>query len=68
MSTLPPRMSATRSFRDSVLIDGVGVYRVGVENRLADIAQRLIDRVGEGVHHRGLMVAGNDHAGAAMGL
>ena len=43
MSTLPPRMSATRSFSDCGLIHRVGIDRIGVEDRLADIAEGLID-------------------------
>ena len=50
------------------LIHRVGVDRIGVENRLADVAQRLIDRVGQSVNCRRLMIAGNHDAGTAMAL
>ena len=43
ISTLPPRMSATRSFSDCGLIHRVGIHWIGVEDSLADIAQGLID-------------------------
>ena len=68
MSTLPRAHVGDQVFQRLGLVDRVGVDRVGVEDRLADIAQRLIDGVGQRVHDRRLMVARDHDAGTAMAL
>ena len=50
------------------LIDGIGIDRVGVENRVTDIAQALRSWREQAREHGRLMVADNDDAGAAMAL
>ena len=45
-----------------------GIYGLGVNHRLADIAQRLVDGDGGQMHRRRLLLAGNDHAFAGVGL
>ena len=41
---------------------------VGVEDGLADIAQRLVHSVRQHVHGRRLVIAGDNHGTAAVGL
>ncbi len=48
------------------LIHRVGIDRIGIEDRLADIAQGLIDGVGQSVDGRRLMISGDHHARTAM--
>src|SRR5579863_4442152 len=50
------------------LIDRVRVYGFGVEDGLAYIAQRLIDRMYQRVHSGRLVVSGNHYAGSPMRL
>ena len=50
------------------LIDRLGFDRIGVDDRLADVAERLVHRVRERVDARRLAVAGDDETGAAMRL
>ena len=50
------------------LVHRIGVDRIRVENRLADIAQSLIDPVDESMNHGGLVIPGNNEAGTAMSL
>ena len=48
------------------LIYRVGIDRIGIEDRLADIAEGLIDGVGQGVDGRRLMISRDHHARTAM--
>ena len=41
------------SFRDSVLVDRIGIHRIGIENRLANITKGMINGVGKGVDFAG---------------
>ena len=50
------------------LIDRLGFDRVGVDDRLADVAERLVHRVRERVDDRRLAVAGDDEARSAVRL
>src|ERR1035441_3145294 len=51
-----------------VAVDWVGVDRFGVDDRLADVAQRLVDGVCKGMDDGRLMIAGDHHAGTSMRL
>ena len=48
------------------LVDRIRIDGIGVENGLADVAQRLVHGVSKGVDDGWLMVARNDSARAAM--
>ena len=61
-------MSATSSRSDCELIDRLGFDRSRVDDRLADVAERLVHRVRERVDGRRLAVAGDDEAAPAMRL
>ena len=50
------------------LIDRTRLDRIGVEHRLARVAERRVHRMRERVHDRRLSFAGDDDAGAAMGV
>ncbi len=67
-STLPARMSATSSFNDCVLVHRIRGDGLGVDDRPADVAQRLVDCMRQRVHGGRLMIAGDHHARAAMAL
>ena len=59
-------MSATSSWIDCGLVDGIRIDGFGVENSLADIAELGVDRVGQSVHGGSLVVARYHYAGALM--
>ena len=59
-------MSATSSRSDCELVDRLGLDRVGVDDGLADVAERVVHRVRERVDGGRLAVAGDDEAGAAV--
>ena len=44
----------------------LGRHRIGVDDRPADVAERVVQRVRQGVHAGRLVVTGDDDAGAAM--
>ena len=44
------------------LIDGVGIDWIGVDDRLTDIAERLINGMGQSVYRGRLMIARNNNA------
>ena len=50
------------------LLSGHGVHRLGVDDRLADVAQPGIQRVSRDVNLPGSLLAGDDHALARVGL
>ena len=50
------------------LIDRLDFHRVGVVNGLADVAQCLVDGMGQGMHRRGLLWSGNDDSGPRVFL
>ena len=48
------------------LVDRIGVDGIGVENCLSDVAESLINLVGQSVNCGRLMIAGDDHARSPM--
>ena len=50
------------------LVDGIGIDGVGVNDGLADVAERRIHRVRERMHNGRLMIAGNDDRRAPVTL
>ncbi len=50
------------------LVDRIGVDRVGIENRLAEIAELGVDRMGESVKGRRLVVANENDARSGVAL
>ena len=53
-------------FQRVVVIAGENRNGVRIENCLADIAELRIDGMAESVNHWGLVIAGDDDAGAAV--
>src|SRR5258706_11933089 len=48
------------------LVNGISVDRIGVENRLANIAKLPVDGVDECMHVRGLVITSNNDAGITV--
>ena len=48
------------------LIDRFGLDRIGVDDRPSHVAERLVHRVGQGMHRRRQAVARDDEARSAM--
>ena len=59
-------MSVTRSRSDSISFTGIRFERLGVNDRLADIAERGVHRMRQRVHGRRLLFTRNDEASPAM--
>ena len=55
-------MSSTSSRSEARLIDGLRFERLGVDHRLADVAQVIVDRMGQQMDGGRLPVAGEDDA------
>ena len=47
-------------------IERIGFKRVSQHHSLADVAERLVHRMGQRVNHGGLTIAGQNEALAAM--
>ncbi len=67
-STRPAFMSATSSAIDAVPSAGDASSRGPYVTVVPDVSERLVHRAREGVHRRGLMIAGDDHRAALVRL